>query len=79
MEELKPQGIPEEIIKQEGSINLYKWGIWFVGGILSGIIIGVIALSAMGVIVPDMLGNVAILLAGALVSLIGGERIMNNG
>lgn len=79
MEEIKPQGIPEEILKQEGSMDLYRWGIWFVGGILAGIIIGVIVLSAMNMQVPDMLGNVAILLAGALVSLIGGERIANNG
>jgi len=79
MDELKPQGIPEKVLEQPNSIELFQWGIWFVGGILAGIIIGVIALSAMGVVVPDMLGNVAILLAGALVSLIGGERITNNG
>ena len=79
MDELRPQGIPEKVLEQPNSIKLFQWGIWFVGGILAGIIIGVIALSAMGVVVPDMLGNVAILLAGALVSLIGGERITSNG
>lgn len=78
MEELQPQGIPEKILENPQAFNLYQWGIWFVGGILSGIVIGVIVLSALGVVVPDMLGNVAILLAGALVSLVAGERIANN-
>lgn len=75
MEEVKPQGIPEEILKQEGSIDLFKWGILFVGGILAGIVVIVGALSVFGFQSPDVLNNVGILLATALVSLISGERI----
>ncbi len=79
MEDIQPQGIPQEVLKDPRAFDLYRWGIWFIGGILSGIIVGVIVLSIFGVVVPDMLGSVAVLLAGALVAFIAGERTNNNG
>lgn len=79
MEDIQPQGIPQEVLKDPRAFDLYRWGIWFIGGILSGIIVGVIVLSIFGVAVPDMLGSVAVLLAGALVAFIAGERTNNNG
>ncbi len=79
MEDIQPQGIPQEVLKDPRAYNLYRDGIWFIGGILSGIVLGVILMSMFGVIVPDMLGNIAVLLAGALVAFIAGERTNNNG
>lgn len=79
MEEIQPQGIPEEVLKDPRAYDLYKWGIWFVGFILAAIVLGVMILSMFGVIVSDMIGSVALLLAGALVSFIAGERTNNNG
>lgn len=78
MEDIKPQGIPEQVLKDPRAFNLYRDGVWFVGGILSGIVLGVIVLSFFGVEIPDMLGTIGALLAGALVTLIAGERISKN-
>lgn len=78
MKEIKPQGIPEQVLDNPQSFDLYKWGIWFIGGILAGIVVGAIGLSAFNIPVPDMLGNIGILLAGALVYLINGERNSTN-
>ena len=79
MDELQPQGIPEEVLKDPRAFDLYKWGIWFIGGILSAIIVAVVVLSIFGVAVPDMLGSIGVLLAGALVAFIAGERNQSNG
>ena len=79
MEDIQPQGIPEEVLKDPRAYNLYRDGIWFIGGILSGIVLGVMILSVFGVVVSDMIGSVALLLAGALVSFIAGERNQSNG
>lgn len=76
--ELKPLTIPEKILDNPESIDLYKLGILFVGATLIIIISGAIVLSAMKINIPDMLGNIGILLSGALVSLIAGERKTNN-
>lgn len=61
--EIQPQGIPQEILKNKKAIDLYKWGIWFIGGILSAIVVGTIVLTFFGQQVPDLLGNIGVLLA----------------
>lgn len=71
---IEPQSIPEIILKKKDAIDLYKWGIWFVGGVLTAIVLGAMVLAAIGIISPDWIGNIGILLAGALVNLIGKER-----
>ena len=75
MNELQPMGIPEQILENPKAFDLYKWGIWFIGGILSAIVVGTIVLTFFGQQVPDLLGNIGVLLAGALIALVG----KNNG
>lgn len=71
---IEPQGIPEIILEKKGAIDLYKWGIWIVGGVLSAIVVGTMVLAAIGIISPDWLGSIGVLLAGSLVNLIGKEK-----
>jgi len=75
---LQPLTIPEKILENAEAIDLYKLGILFVGVTLIAIVIGATILSAMKINIPDMLGNIGVLLSGALVSLIAGERKANN-
>lgn len=69
------QSLPQEIIENKNSIDLYKWGIWFIGSVLILIVVSMTALSIFSLQAPDMLGNIGILLAGALVSLINYDRM----
>lgn len=69
------QSLPQEIIENKNSIDLYKWGIWFIGSVLILIVVAMTALSIFSLQAPDMLGNIGILLAGALVSLINYDRM----
>lgn len=68
------QMLPEEIIKRKEVIDLYKWGIWLIGGILGTIVLGVLVLAGLGAQVPDWLNAIGVVLATALASLIGKEN-----
>lgn len=71
---IEPQSIPEIILKKKDAIDLYKWGIWIVGGVLSAIVLGTLILAALGIIAPEWVGTIGILLASSLVNLIGKEE-----
>lgn len=77
MEEIKPAATPLEALDKPKFTDIVQHGVWIVGGSLILIIIGAIALSIMGMDVPDIFNSIGVLLAGALVSLVTIER-MNN-
>ncbi len=68
------QMLPEEITKRKEVIDLYKWGIWLIGGILGTIVLGVLVLAGLGAQVPDWLNAIGVVLATALAGLIGKEN-----
>ncbi len=66
--EIQPQGIPQEILKNKKAIDLYKWSLWIIGAIVGGIILIAGLLTLFGYPVSDGFWNVAVLLSGGLLA-----------
>ena len=65
--------LPQEILSQPESLNLYRIAIYALAAIALIVVIGVMALSAFGRVVPEsvvVLGSVAV---GALAGMVAGE------
>lgn len=74
MDEVKPAGIPEPILKQKAAINLYLIAVGALAAVVVLAIVGAMLLASFGKSVPGELWTVVGLAVGALSTLLGGER-----
>lgn len=72
---VSPAMLPEEIDKQPGALELYKFAILALAGIGAVCVVGMIVIPALGQQVSDGLIAIGSLAVGALAGMVGGQAV----
>lgn len=71
----QPQALPEKIIEHPEAINIFKYVIYFIGGILAIIVIGAFILAFFDKTFPGFLEQVSVILATGIVGVLSVQAV----